>query len=65
MPLLSIRDTAALLGFSLDAKCVYSELVPLNEYWDGEHPWDRSEEVKRLRLARLRGYLFDSTGQLL
>jgi hypothetical protein len=62
---LTIADTAVLLGFSPEATCVYSALVPLEEYWDGEHPWDESEGIQRLRLEKLRGYLFDSTGQMI
>ena len=65
MPQVGISDTAIVLDFSPDAVCVYSALVPLDEYWDGGHPWDSSNEAKRLRLEKLRGYLFDSTGQLL
>ncbi len=61
----AITDTAVLIGFSPEGKCVYSESIPLGEYWDGEHAWDNGEDVKRLRLEKLRGYLFDSNGDLL
>jgi hypothetical protein len=61
----AITDTAVLIGFAPDGKCVYSESIPLEEYWDGEHTWDSAEDVKRLRLEKLRGYLFDSDGDLL
>ena len=61
----AITDTAVLIGSSPEGKCVYSESIPLEEYWDGEHAWDSGEDVKRLRLEKLRGYLFDSNGELL
>lgn len=61
----AITDTAVLIGFSPEGKCVYSESIPLDEYWDGEHAWDSDEDVRRLRIERLRGYLFDANGNLL
>jgi hypothetical protein len=61
----AITDRAVLIGFSPEGKCVYSESIPLGDYWDGDHAWDSGEQVKRLRLEKLRGYLFDSNGDLL
>jgi hypothetical protein len=61
----AITDTAVLIGFSPEGKCVYSESIPLGEYWDNDHLWDSGDHIKRLRLQRLHGYLFDSTGDLL
>jgi hypothetical protein len=61
----TIRDTAVLIGLSPESACVYSDLVPLGEYWDGEHAWDSSEQVRQLRMATLRGYLFDASGELI
>jgi hypothetical protein len=49
----TIRDTGVLIGFSPEGTCVYSDLVPLGNYWDGEHVWDSSEQVCKLRLAIL------------
>ena len=60
-----IADTAVLVGTEPDGECVYSALLPLTEYWDGKHPWDDSEQVKSLRLARLQGFLFGQSGELL
>jgi hypothetical protein len=59
-----ITDTAVLVGTSPEGTCVYSALLPLGEYWDGEHPWDDSERVKSLRLSRLQGLLFGQEGEL-
>jgi hypothetical protein len=61
----AITDKAILVGLSPEGKCVYSDSIPLDVYWDGDHPWDCAEEVKRLRLEKLRGFLFDSDGELL
>ena len=60
-----IRDTAVLVGLSPEGKCVYSELLPLGEYWDGDHVWDSGTKVKKIRLAKLKGLLFGSSGELL
>ena len=65
MSALRIRDTAILVGFSPDGSCVYSDLVSLDEYWDGEHVWDSSEGVKSLKLAKVKGYLFNSEGEMI
>jgi hypothetical protein len=61
----AIIDTAVLIGFSPEAKCVYSATIPLSKYWDGDHAWDDAKTVQQLRLEKLRGYLFDSAGSLL
>ena len=60
-----IVDTAVMIGTSPEGECVYSAMVPLDEYWDGDHLWDAGEKVKVLRLSLLRGYLFGAEGQLL
>lgn len=59
-----IVETAVLVGTSPEGACVYSALLPLDKYWDGEHPWDDSEQVKLMRLSRLQGLLFGHEGQL-
>lgn len=61
----AITDTAVLIGLSPEGKCVYSDSIPLHEYWDGEHTWDDDKTVIGLRLEKLRGYLFDDSGELL
>ena len=59
-----IKSTAVLVGYNPEGQCVYSEILELSDYYDGEHVWDRSEEVKRLKLERIRGFLFDHKGEL-
>jgi hypothetical protein len=59
-----IRRTAVLIGYNPDGQCAYSEILELSDYDDGEHVWDRAKEVKRLKLQRIRGFLFDLEGAL-
>ena len=47
-----------------DGKRVYSEIRDLSDYDNCQHPWEKSESVKRLKLHRLKGYLFDAEGIL-
>jgi hypothetical protein len=59
-----IKSKAVLIGYDPDGKCVYSDILDLSEHYDGEHVWDRSGPVRRLRLQKVRGFLFDSKGVL-
>ena len=59
-----IKSKAVLIGYNPDGKCVYSDILDLSDYYDGEHVWDKSSSIKRLKLAKVRGYLFDSKGCL-
>ena len=59
-----IKSKAVLIGYDPDGKCVYSDILDMSDYYDGEHVWDRSGPVKRLKLQRIRGFLFDSKGVL-
>jgi len=61
---LDIRDTAILVGYNPEGVCVYSESIPLGDYWDGDHVWDSAEAIKELSLAKVRGFLFASSGEL-
>ncbi len=65
MDQLRIRDRALLIGYSPEGACVYSEQMQLGDYWDGEHLWDSADGISKLRLQRVRGYLFDSEGDLM
>jgi hypothetical protein len=60
-----IRDCALLIGFNPEGACVYSARIPLEDYWDGEHVWDTDTGIQELRLERVHGYLFDTSGELL
>jgi hypothetical protein len=59
-----IRSCAILIGYDPNGKCIYSEAIDLADYYDGEHVWDSDENVKRMKLQRMKGYLFDSDGIL-
>ena len=59
-----IKSTAFLIGFDPKGRCVYSDILDLSDYYDGEHVWDKPATVKRLKLQRVKGYLFDSRGGL-
>jgi hypothetical protein len=61
----AIKDKAVLVGLSREGSCVYSEICDLGDYWDGDHLWDHSVEVRRVGLHKLHGYLFDESGALL
>jgi hypothetical protein len=64
MPTPKIKSKAVLIGFNVDRACVYSEILDISEYYDGEHVWDNTASVKKLKLVRLLGYLFDPNGIL-
>lgn len=57
-----IKSTAILIGFSADGRCVYSEILSIHDYYDNEHVWDRAVSAKKLKLQRIRGYLFNEKG---
>jgi hypothetical protein len=61
---LKIRDCAILIGFNSEGSCVYSDACDISAYYDGEHVWDNDSKVKRLKLRKVRGYLFNSKGEL-
>jgi hypothetical protein len=60
-----IKSAAVLIGYDPDGNCVYSEILDLSDYYDGEHVWDSGVTVKQLKLQKIRGFLFDSDGVLL
>lgn len=59
-----IKSTAVLIGYNPNGLCVYSDIMGLSDYYDGEHVWDDAASVKRLKLQRVKGYLFGSDGKL-
>lgn len=59
-----IKSTAVLIGYNPDGQCVYSDILDLSDYYDGQHVWDKGASVKRLKLQRVKGYLFDGDGNL-
>jgi hypothetical protein len=59
-----IISKAVLIGYDPDDMCIYSDILDLSDYYDGEHVWDKGESVKQLRLQRVKGFIFDSKGIL-
>jgi hypothetical protein len=58
----TLAERALLVGRDVEGKCVYTAFLPLEGYYDAEHPWDNAKTIKRLRLRTVRGYLFDEKG---
>lgn len=61
---LKIKSRAILIGYDPEGNCVYSEALELSKYYDGVHVWDKADNVKKMRLQKMKGYLFDSEGIL-
>ena len=61
---LKIRSKAILIGYDPEGNCIYSEALDLSDYYDAQHVWDKGANVKKMRLQRMKGYLFDSEGVL-
>jgi hypothetical protein len=61
---LNLKDCAILIGYDLNDKCIYSEGLSICDYYDGTHLWDEAKNVKKMKLRKLRGYLFNSKGVL-
>ena len=45
-----------------DAK--YSDTLDTSGYYDGVHVWDDAQKVKKLKLRKVKGYIFDQEGDL-
>jgi hypothetical protein len=58
------RDVAHLVGYDVQGGIVYEEVLPIDEYYDGEHEWDTTEGVLGLSLALLKGKLHASDGHV-
>jgi hypothetical protein len=63
-PKLKIKDCAILIGYNKQGKCIYSEVIGIDEYYDGTHIWDECKNVKRIKLYKVKGYLFNLDGIL-
>ncbi len=59
-----IKDKAILYAFNKEGLVVYSQILDLHAYYDGEHLLDSWEHLKALRVVRLVGTLFDREGNL-
>ncbi len=59
-----IKDAVILIGYDESGKCVYSEALETSDYYDSDHIWDDGKTVKKLKLRKVKGYLFDAEGEL-
>jgi hypothetical protein len=59
-----LKDKVLMIGYNKKEQSVYTAFMTLDQYYDGEHPWDSSEKVKSLAIKTVRGYIFDETGKL-
>ena len=59
-----LKSTAVLIGYDPQGACVYSDVLELSDYYDRKHVWDTAGGVKRLKLQRVKGYLFDAEGAI-
>jgi hypothetical protein len=59
-----IKSVAVLIGYNSDGRSVYSEVLDIHDYYEGEHIWDDAKRVKRHKLCRVKGYLFSTNGEL-
>ena len=62
--MLKIKDIVILIGYDEAGKCIYSDAVDFSEYYDGDHIWDDAKKIKKLKLRKVKGYLFDDDGEL-
>ena len=59
-----LYDTAKLIGYNQFDDIVYSERLSLYEYYDGEHVWDSSNGILKLRMVKMLGKLYDPCGKI-
>lgn len=62
--MLKIRDVVILIGYDKKGNCIYSDSLDWSDYYDGEHVWDSAATVKKLGLAKVKGFQFDEKGRL-
>jgi hypothetical protein len=61
---LKLKNCAILIGYSKEDTCIYSEAISIDEYYDGTHIWDDCKKMTKLKLYKVKGYLFNSDGVL-
>ncbi len=64
MARLYIKGTVILIGTDADGGCVYSEMIPVLDYYERLHWWDDAATVRTLKLTNLKGYIFGPNGVL-
>ena len=59
-----IKGKAILYAFNKSGVIVYSQIIGLDDYYDGNHVWDSWEKIKSCGIVRLVGILFASSGDI-
>ncbi len=59
-----MKDVADLVGYNAKGKIVYKETISIHDYYDGEHPWDDTEQILKLGLTRFHGKLYEADGSV-
>jgi len=65
MKYLKIKNKAIIIGYDKKETVVYSAIISVNKYYDGDHIWDNDDAVIRIQMARLTGLLFDDDGKMI
>jgi hypothetical protein len=59
-----LKDKVLMVGYNEHGQSVYTAFMSIHQYYDGDHPWDDSTEIKKLSLKIVHGYIFSATGAL-
>lgn len=59
-----IKGKAIVYAFDKSGLIVYSEIIGLGDYYDGEQVWDSWEKIKSCGIVRLVGILFTPSGDI-
>lgn len=60
-----LKNCAVIIGYDLHGVCVYHDFLSLEKYYDNDHVWDDSEQIKMIKLHKIVGYLFDENCKLI
>jgi len=53
-----------MVGYNERDQSVYSAFMSVEQYYDGDHPWDDGDQIKKLSLKTVHGYIFNDQGGL-
>lgn len=59
-----IKDKAIVYAFNKSGVVVYSQIIGMSDYYDGEHVWDSWEKIRSCGIVRLVGILFNPSGDI-
>jgi hypothetical protein len=57
-----LKDKVLIVGYNEYSQSVYTAFMPILQYYDGDHPWDSSTEIKKISLKTVHGYIFSDSG---